>query len=156
MGVQVAVLLFFALVVVAVLLAAALLAVIVQVKEVVLELSLLLEFMVKFLGCHIVSLVVAVIVIALADLFINLVSLLALLPLQLLLLNPLHPVQVGLLRFDPAALVADNVFVVELGDGLDFLHGRVREEGLLAILGLIAVSELHMNFDFLQRIAVAI
>lgn len=156
MGVQVAVLLFFTLVVVAVLLADALLAVIVQVKEVVLELSLLLEFMVKFLGCHIVSLVVAVVVVALADLFINLVSLLALSPLQLLLLNPLHPVQVGLLRFDPAALVADNVFVVEFGDGLDFLHRRVREKGLLAILGLIAVSELHMNFDFLQRIAVAV
>lgn len=156
MGVQVAVLLFFTLVVVAVLLADALLAVIVQVKEVVLELSLLLEFMVKFLGCHIVSLIVAVVVVALADLFINLVSLLALSPLQLLLLNPLHPVQVGLLRFDPAALVADNVFVVEFGDGLDFLHRRVREKGLLAILGLIAVSELHMNFDFLQRIAVAV
>lgn len=47
--------------------------------------------------------------------------------------NLLKAVQVGLVRFDPAAFVANDVFVGQFADRLDFFHGRVLQNGLLAI-----------------------
>jgi hypothetical protein len=90
---------------------------------------------------------VAVVVVALADFLIDLVSLLALFPLQLLLLDAFDPVDVGLLSFHPAAVVADDVLMSKLRDRLYLLHARVLQQGLLAVLSGVTIPELHVNFD---------
>jgi hypothetical protein len=78
-----------------------------------LELCLFFKLLVEFLRRHEVF-IITVIVVALADLFVNLVNLLLLLSFGLLLLNSFKSVQIWLLRLNPAALVTNDVLMVEL------------------------------------------
>jgi len=49
---------------------------------------------------------------------------------NLLLLDFLDPVNVRVFCLDPAPLVANDILVGQLGDGLDFFHRRVRQQRL--------------------------
>lgn len=127
-----------------------------EIKKFVLHLCLLLDIIVELASRQKVLLEVAVVVITLADFLVNLISLLALFTLELLLLDALDPVNVGLLSLNPTAVVANDVLMSKLRDCLNLLHTRVLQQGMLAILSRVTILEFHVNFYLFEGVVVRV
>jgi hypothetical protein len=57
--------------------------------------------------------------------------------------DPLKPVLVDRVRFDPAAFIPDDVFVSELRDGLNFFHGWVLAQRIFFLMSAELCVQLH-------------